>query len=180
MPKDWLVGDDREARARARLYEAASDLIAKHGVDALDIDELARRAHCSRATVYRHVGGKQAIVEAVLVQRSGAIVQAVETEVAGISGNRRAAAAIREALAQIRADKVARQFVTADHAARSMTTVIESPTVLTIAGGLLGLAPDDTAAAGYAARSVFAMLLWPAVDADAESGLIERIVRGLG
>ena len=55
---DWLVGGDRRAIAAERIYDVATDLIAKRGFAAFDIDALAARAHCSRATIYRHVGGK--------------------------------------------------------------------------------------------------------------------------
>jgi hypothetical protein len=45
---DWLVGGDRRTVAAERIYAAASDLIARGGMDAFDIDALATRVHCSR------------------------------------------------------------------------------------------------------------------------------------
>ena len=65
---DWLVGGDRRTAAAERIYEAATDLIARHGLDALDVDTLAARVHCSRATIYRHVGGKAEIRDAALIR----------------------------------------------------------------------------------------------------------------
>ena len=55
---DWLVGGDRRTAAAERIYAAATDLIARDGMDAFDIDTLAARVHCSRATIYRYAGGK--------------------------------------------------------------------------------------------------------------------------
>ena len=51
---DWLVGGDRRTAASERIYAAATDVIARGGLEALDVDSLAARVHCSRATIYRH------------------------------------------------------------------------------------------------------------------------------
>ncbi|WP_156095199.1 TetR/AcrR family transcriptional regulator, partial [Nocardia lijiangensis] len=63
---DWLAGGDRRALAVERIHAAAADLIAREGMAGLSIDRVAMRAGCSRATVYRYVGGKGALREAVL------------------------------------------------------------------------------------------------------------------
>lgn len=68
---DWLVGGDRRTAAAERIYAAATDLIARDGMDAFDIDMLASRVHCSRATIYRCAGGKRRIRDAVM-ERSAA------------------------------------------------------------------------------------------------------------
>ena len=47
------------------------------GLDAFDVDSLAARVHCSRATIYRHVGGKAEIRDAVLVRAAARIVATV-------------------------------------------------------------------------------------------------------
>ena len=61
---DWLVGHDRRTAAAERIYAAATDMIASGGLDAFDVDTLASRVHCSRATIYRHAGGKAEIRDA--------------------------------------------------------------------------------------------------------------------
>ena len=71
---DWLVGGDRGAAAAERIYAAATDVIARDGFEAFDIDALAARVHCSRATIYRHAGGKAEIRDAVLVRAAARIV----------------------------------------------------------------------------------------------------------
>ena len=69
MPHDdWLVGGDRRTVATERIYDAATDLITREGPDAFDIDTLAARVHCSRATIYRYVGGKAEIRDAVVAR----------------------------------------------------------------------------------------------------------------
>ncbi|WP_317451435.1 TetR/AcrR family transcriptional regulator [Gordonia jinghuaiqii] len=77
----------------------AAALIAKSGLDAFDIDELTRRAHCSRATVYRHAGAKGALVEAVLASTSEPVLGAIRAATTGMTGPQRARTAIVAALA---------------------------------------------------------------------------------
>jgi AcrR family transcriptional regulator len=70
MPRDdWLVGGDRRTIAAERIYAAATELIAREGLDALGIDTLAGRVQCSRATIYRYAGGKAEIRDAVRAER---------------------------------------------------------------------------------------------------------------
>ena len=56
MANDWLVGD-RHGAAAERIYAAATALIARDGLENFDMAELQATVHCSRATLYRHVGG---------------------------------------------------------------------------------------------------------------------------
>ncbi|WP_280406330.1 TetR/AcrR family transcriptional regulator, partial [Nocardia brasiliensis] len=63
---DWLAGGERRELAVARIHAAATTLITRDGMARLTIDRVAAQAGCSRATVYRYVGGKSALREAVL------------------------------------------------------------------------------------------------------------------
>jgi AcrR family transcriptional regulator len=65
---------------RSRLVAATAQIIAEDGPFAVRVDEVARRANCSRATVYRHVADKDELVREVLVQRSAEIAEQLETE----------------------------------------------------------------------------------------------------
>ena len=91
---DWLVGGDRRSVASDRIYAAATDLIARDGLDAFDIDALAKRVHCSRATVYRYAGGKAEIRDAVLARVALRIVDSVRETVADLTGPERVVTAI--------------------------------------------------------------------------------------
>lgn len=66
--KDLLAALDVEPDpdARARVLAGAAELIARDGLAALSIDELATFASVSRATVYRLFPGKAALVEALM------------------------------------------------------------------------------------------------------------------
>ena len=66
---------------RARLLAATAEVIAEHGPLAVRVDDVARRAGCSRATVYRYVADKDELVREVLVGRSNEIAARLESEI---------------------------------------------------------------------------------------------------
>jgi AcrR family transcriptional regulator len=52
---------------RVRVIDGALACIARHGVAKITLDDVAREAHCSRATVYRAFpGGKDGVLRAVV------------------------------------------------------------------------------------------------------------------
>ena len=59
--QDWLIGGDRRTEAVERIFAAAAQLVSQQGFDAFTIEALSTKAHCSPATIYRHVGGKAVI-----------------------------------------------------------------------------------------------------------------------
>ncbi|WP_330254113.1 TetR/AcrR family transcriptional regulator [Nocardia sp. NBC_00565] len=179
MPHDWLVGPSRSDSARERLYGVAGELIAERGVDRFDINELAARAHCSRATIYRHTGGKKQLVEAVFLRVSTRITDAIRRAVADSTGSERARTAFTVALREIRADPIARQFPQSRSVIDGAQIAVRSPAVSTIAADLLGLDPADTIHTALVIRSFLALLVWPPADRADEPHLIDTLATGL-
>jgi AcrR family transcriptional regulator len=169
---DWLVGADRGAEAAERIYAAAAELLARDGINALDIDALAARVHCSRATVYRHAGGKAQIRDEVLARSAARIVETVREAVSGMSGRARVLTAVEVAVCELRTDRVARLLVDAS-GTRAVTT---SGTVTGFAKDLAGLADDDPEAADWIVRVVLSLLFWPATDPATERRMLQRFV----
>ncbi len=171
---DWLVGGDRRTAAAERIYAAATDLIATDG--SLDVDTLAAKVHCSRATIYRHAGGKAAIRDAVVARAAARIVEAVRSAVDGLTGAERIATAITVALGLIRSDAVAQLMVSSIRGAQAMTWLTESPIVAEFATDLNGLTDGDSKAAQWIIRVVMSMLYWPVGDVDVEGEMLQRFV----
>ncbi|MGV0791672.1 TetR/AcrR family transcriptional regulator [Mycolicibacterium sp. XJ1819] len=176
MPDDWLVGGDRRTAGAERIYAAAADLIAREGWDAFDVDAVAKRVHCSRATVYRHAGGKSEIRDAVVVRAAARIVSAVEQAVDGLTGAERVVTAIMVALDQIRRDPLSHLTINSLGGSQPIAWLTESPAVARFAVDLNGLTEDDTDAAEWILRVVMAMLHWPVHDAEVERRMVERFV----
>jgi AcrR family transcriptional regulator len=172
---DWLVGGDRRAAASERIYAAATDLITRNGLDAFDIDSLAARVHCSRATIYRHVGGKAEIRDAVLFRAAAQIIDTVRLAVVDLSGSERIVTAITVALGRIRTDPLGRLMLNSIRA-QEMSWLTVSPIVAGLATDLNGLTEDDPAAAQWIVRVVMAMLYWPVDDVEVERQMVQRFV----
>lgn len=172
---DWLAGGDRRSIARQRIESAALELFAKRGVAQVGIDEVAAAAGCSRATLYRHVGGKSELVRAVMA-KSGALVAArVSAEIEGMHGERRAVEAILASIAAIRADPALSQWLAHIRSGGTDEYLATAPELGRIAIAVTGLEPDaDTAQ--WVVRVVLALLAWPLPDTAAERRTVERFV----
>lgn len=166
---DWLIGAERRDAGIERIYAAAAASAAARGLDQLNIDEVAARVGCSRATVYRHVGGKQALRDGVLVRAIARVGREIAQAVSGLTGQERIAAAVLSALRVVRADPVASNLV------RSGTLAdFDSPRLAQAAGDLSGTA--DPLLADWIVRVVLALLCWPLADEKAEELVVRRYV----
>lgn len=58
----------REPDARGRILATAAEVFSKVGFDAARVDDIAERAGVNKAMLYYHVGDKQALYTAVLVE----------------------------------------------------------------------------------------------------------------
>ncbi|MGH3678061.1 MAG: TetR/AcrR family transcriptional regulator [Mycobacterium sp.] len=173
---DWLFEEGRSTAASERIYAAAAELIARHGIDAFNIDELAARVHCSRATIYRHVGGKSAIRDAVMARSAERIVDIVRARVDGLTGAERVLTAVEVALAEIRSDPAGQLFIESAQGFRGSSWLGVSPTVTQFATELTGLADNDPQGAKWVVRLVLSLLFWPEPDAATEHRMLQRYV----
>ncbi len=176
MPDDWLVGDRRLA-ATERIYDAATDILARGGFKALDIDKLAGRVDCSRATIYRYVGGKSQIRDAVVaraVQRiKGNVLSAVET----LNGRERLVTAIMLTVQQIRADPLCQLMIGSIRGGtRELAWLARTRLTADLATDLAGLAGGDPQAAKWVVRVVLSLVYWPSEDEESDRQLVQRFV----
>lgn len=166
---DWLIGAERRDAGIERIYAAAAASAAARGLDRLNIDEVAARVGCSRATVYRYVGGKQALRDGVLVRAIARVGREIGQAVSGLTGQERIAAAVLSALRVVRADPVASNLVRSGALAD-----FGSPRLAQAAGELSGTA--DPLLADWIVRVVLSLLCWPLADEKAEELVVRRYV----
>jgi AcrR family transcriptional regulator len=172
---DWLIGAERHTAAADRIYAAATDLVVRDGLEAFDIDGLAARVHCSRATIYRYAGGKAQIRDAVLLRLAARIVDSVRRAVDGLSGPERVVKAITVALEHIRSDPM-RQMMNSLSAGRDLTELPSSPVLGHLAADLTGIANDDPEAAQWIVRVVMSLAYWPIGNSEVEHHIVQRFV----
>jgi AcrR family transcriptional regulator len=176
MPRDdWVVGGDRRKAAAERIYDVATDLIARQGPEAFDIDTLAARVHCSRATIYRYAGGKAEIRDAVVARSAARIVETVRRNVENLRGPERVVTAITVALKLIRADPSG-QLMFNPIRANDVMWLTGSPLLAGFATELTGLTDRDPQAAQWVVRVVMSLLYWPVGDTATEHEIVQRFV----
>ncbi len=175
MTNDWLVGDRRVAAAE-RIYAAAAEIIAADGIDAFDMTALEARVHCSRATIYRHAGGKNQIRDAVLARSAAQIVAHVRSAVDGLEGAERTVTAVAVALDRIRADPLGRALIASAGNGGRIGWLVESSPLAAIAAELTGHADDDVAASQWIVRVVLSFVVWPPADPEIEREMLRRFL----
>jgi AcrR family transcriptional regulator len=177
MPRrDWLVDGDRHDVATERIYAAATELINREGLDSFSLDALAATAHCSRATIYRYVGGKAKIRDAVMARSATRIVGTVRQRVEGLSGAKKTLTAITVAVAEIRSDPSGQLLLRSVRGPHATASVTASPAIAEFATELSGLADGDSAAAEWIIRLVLSLVFWPGADARSELQMLTRFV----
>lgn len=169
---DWLAGGDRQELAVERIYSAAAELTRERGLDALSADEVAARAGCSRATLYRHVGGKRAIVDGLVARGAAAVAGQVADAVAHLDGAERTVAAILASVSAVRAEPVLLQGFTSMQSAGGDGYLATSPLLGDTAVALTG----EADASAWIVRVVLSLLRWPLADEAAERRMVERFV----
>ncbi|BBX06184.1 TetR/AcrR family transcriptional regulator [Mycolicibacterium aichiense] len=172
---DWVLGGDRATAAAERIYTAATELVIRDGLDALDIDTVAARVHCSRATVYRHAGGKAQIRDAVLMRLAAGIIDTVRNSVAELTGAERVITAITVALQQIRSDPLRRLMFSAG-SPPDLRELHSSPMLAHLAAELTGITDDDPQAAQWIVRVVVSLAYSPIASVRQERAVLERFV----
>ena len=170
--RDWAFGTDRNATARERILSAASELFSRNGFEAFIVDALAAKLHCSPATVYRHAGGKAAIIEALISLFSERIARSVNEAIAELSGTERVVGAILIGLEHMRAEPLGQLIMGDIRPGHDGGAVSASPLVAKIAEGMIG--HSDPLAAQWLFRITFSLWYWPLKDKETESELVTR------
>jgi AcrR family transcriptional regulator len=166
----------RQELSRERMYRAAARLIAQRGITNFSADEVAARAGCSRATLYRYVGGRSAIVDTIVCRVTLSLEQQIEQAVDGFSGPDRVVEMILAAVAATRAEALTVQVL--HHASSTHVRAhLDSRLVLEAALDLAGLHPDDHAAGQALVRIIWSIIQKPLDSSDSERALVERFIK---
>jgi AcrR family transcriptional regulator len=159
----------------AQIHAAATESVAVNGFDGMSMEDVALRAGCSRATVHRRVGGKEAIRDVVLIPAIARITAAIAQSVNGVDDRHRIESVIRASLDSIRADPVSAGLLVGPVAAHTADAEVVSRFNGSVAE-LTGICGDDEVGAELISRLTLALLCWPVADRHTESALIRRFV----
>lgn len=173
---DWLAGGDRRDLAVRRLVDAARELLIERGVDKFSAEAVAARAGCSRATLYRYVGGRTALIDAVVAEAAATVAERVEREVRDLRGSERVVEAILASVLAIRADPTLQEWFLGRRTARSDDYFSRSDAMAEMATRLTGIAQDHARGGDWVVRVVLSLLAWPGKDATVERELVVTYV----
>ena len=146
---DWLAQKRTEA-ACDRILDAAGMLFAQRGVEAVGMNDIARAAGCSRATLYRYFENREALHTAYVHRHAHAVNRRLAERVARIDDPReRLLAGLTGALALVRENPALAAWFTRTAIgaqAAEGSDVVQAMT----AGFLLSVDTEDVAAGVYA------------------------------
>lgn len=179
---DWL-GSRRSEVACDRILDAAAELFAGRGVESVGMNDIARAAGCSRATLYRYFENRDALHAAYVHRHARAINQQLAKLVARIADPRkRLVAALTHALRLVRENPALAAWFT-DSAIGAQAAEGSEVVQAMTAGFLLSVAPDEAAVverqARWLVRVLTSFLTVPGRDADEERALLEEFVAPL-
>ncbi|WP_223163730.1 TetR/AcrR family transcriptional regulator [Nocardioides humilatus] len=174
--KDWLTGGSRRDAAETRIRAAARSLLVDRGVDSFTADAVARRAGCSRATLYRITGGSKALLDAVVADASVSVLGQIEARTTGLDGAARVVEAVLAAVDAIRADAALREWLAHRRTAGADDYFGSSTAMAQTAQLLGGVEADGPLAGPWLVRVVLSLVTWPLADANDERDLVERFV----
>jgi AcrR family transcriptional regulator len=171
---DWLVGGHRADISRQRIVTAAAELFAEHGIDPVTVDDIAWKAGCSRATLYRYAGGKSRIITEVMISRAILLSERIVRAIAGLQGSDQVVEAILEVVAAVRDDRILADIAVKSTIKEMRASVAANDIPLLI--GLSGLVLDSEEAQ-YVLRFVMSLVTLPMESLQAERDFVERFVR---
>lgn len=174
----WLA-DDRTALAADRILDAAAVLFAENGAAGTGMDQVAKAAGCSRATLYRYFENRQALVTAFAHRQARQIVELVAHQVsAAPDPTERAVTAVMATLAAVRERPLLHTWYAGTDQALLTEILRESPLIESFAARFVGGAADspDRDLAQWVIRTVLSFLAVPGADLDEERRLVTRFV----
>ncbi|MEU6133446.1 helix-turn-helix domain-containing protein [Nocardioides sp. NPDC047086] len=171
----WLEAERTELAAE-RILDAAGALFMERGVDKPGMDEVARAAGCSRATLYRYFENRQALIHAFAHREARLITKEVAQVAADVTEPRgRVVESVLACLAAVRE----RPHLAAWYAGDSTLlreVLRDSPIIRGTAQTYLAADAEDPDLADWVLRIILSFLTDPGDDEAQERRLLERFL----
>lgn len=175
----WLAAERSELGAE-RILDAAAQLFADHGVGQPGMEDIARAAGCSRATVYRYFENKPALLRAFVHREARDITAQIAREVGHGAGPPDVVEAVVAALAAVRARPYLEPWYT-DEAADLLEVLRESEVIMPLAGRFLSPRDrePDADLGRWLLRIVISFLREPGESPADERRMLKRFLGGV-
>jgi AcrR family transcriptional regulator len=182
MPgSDWLAARRSEAAAD-RILDAAEELYTLRDSDSIGMNEIARAAGCSRATLYRYFENREALRTAYVHRESRRLGREISQRISGIGDPReRLIASITVTLRMVRDSPALASWFATTRPPVGGELAGQSDVIAALAVAFLhSLGPDNPAVverrARWAVRVIISLLMFPGHDDADERAMIEEFV----
>lgn len=176
----WLEAERSELAAE-RILDAAGALFVERGVDKPGMDEVARAAGCSRATLYRYFENRRELVYAFAHRESRLITEQVARATEQTDPRHRVVEAVLACLAAVRERPHLQAWYAGD--STLLREVLHgSPVIRGSAQSYLSTDADvpDQDLVDWVLRIILSFLTEPGESPEAERRLLERFLPSTG
>ncbi len=173
----WLASERSELGAE-RILDAAAQLFAEQGIGRPGMEDIARAAGCSRATVYRYFENKPALLRAFVHREARDIAARVGRQLEhDTTGRDPVVEAVIAAVAAVRAREYLEPWY-ADGATDLFEVLRESAVITSLASNFLSASGGDSDAelGRWLLRIVMSFLRDPGESPADERRLVERFL----
>ncbi|OBF53493.1 TetR family transcriptional regulator [Mycobacterium sp. 852002-50816_SCH5313054-b] len=181
MAGDWL-GAHRSEVAADRILDAAEELYTQRDQASIGMNEIARAAGCSRATLYRYFENREALRTAYVHRETRRLGRAIAEEIDGVEDPRqRLVASITAALRMVRESPALSAWFAISRPPVGGELAGHSEVITGLAAAFVhSLGPEDAAAverrARWVVRVLTSLLMYPGRDEAHERAMIEEFV----
>lgn len=184
MAGDWL-GDRRSEVAADRILDAAERLFTEQDPASVGMNEIARAAGCSRATLYRYFDSRESLRTAYVHRETHRLGRDILGRIERIKDPRdRLVAGITATLRMVRENPALAAWFESTRLPIGGEMAGQSQVITALASGFLASlgpapGPDDAALerrARWTVRVIISMLMFPGRDEDDERAMIEEFV----
>jgi AcrR family transcriptional regulator len=181
MPADWLASRRSEVAAD-RILDAAEELYTQRDQASIGMNEIARAAGCSRATLYRYFENREALRTAYVHREARQLGRAITERIDGIDEPReRLVASITAALRMVRESPALSSWFAVTRPPIGGELAGHSEVITALAAAFVNsLGPEDPAVverrARWVLRVITSLLMFPGQDEAEERSMIEEFV----
>ncbi|HWF70081.1 MAG TPA: TetR/AcrR family transcriptional regulator [Mycobacterium sp.] len=178
---DWLAAHRSEA-AVDRILDAAEELYTLRDQASIGMNEIARAAGCSRATLYRYFENREALRTAYVHRETHRLSRAIADEIDGIDDPReRLIASITATLRMVRDSPALASWFAVTRPPIGGELAEKSEVITALAAAFVNsLGPEEPAIvqrrARWVVRVITSLLMYPGQDKGDERAMIEEFV----
>lgn len=179
--EDWL-GSRRTEVAADRILDAAEQLYTQQDQATVGMNEIARAAGCSRATLYRYFENREALRTAYVHRETRRLSRAIKEQISGIDEPReRLIASIIATLRMVRSSPALASWFAVTRPPIAGELAEQSDVITAMAAAFVGsLGPEEPVVvqrrARWVVRVITSLLMFPGHDEADERAMLEEFV----